>query len=206
MRVPLTLIAISLLAFLGTTAAFAQDGETMPPLPIGDQASWFPQNVYPAEAKRAYQQGKVAVKLSLDKNGKPTSCAVVLSSGFEALDSRTCELALANARFNPARDASGKAVASTYTSRNVVWRLDGDDNIIDLSNGPTNLTIVNVEYEVDARGRGVTCKGLGGSPQTPDPCAKFVPGAQLSPLLVSKVKPVSGKVTFTTVMRVDAER
>lgn len=91
--------------------------------PRGDQGNWFPQDSYPAAARRANAQGKVSVRVSVGADGRVADCAVTASSGNEDLDAATCRLARRNGRFEPARDAQGSPVASSVALRNVHWRL-----------------------------------------------------------------------------------
>lgn len=60
------------------------------------------------------RDGIAFVMLTLDPVGRPIHCAVAKSSGFRALDSKTCATLTHYARFLPARDESGQPVASAY--------------------------------------------------------------------------------------------
>lgn len=91
--------------------------------PIGIPPDWFRARDYPPAAERARQSGKVAITLSVDPTGKAIGCDVTSSSGFPLLDTGTCEIALRNARFKPARTASGDAVAGTYFIPGITWTL-----------------------------------------------------------------------------------
>jgi periplasmic protein TonB len=84
----------------------------------------FSADDYPAEALAQGEQGTVAVRLTVDERGRVTRCEVTVSSGSDALDSRTCEILSSRARFKPARNESGHPVADTYTQR-ITWRLEG---------------------------------------------------------------------------------
>jgi len=92
----------------------------------GNQGDWFPQDSYPAAARRASAEGRVSVRVNVGANGRVTACSVTSSSGNSDLDDTTCRLATRNGRFNPAKDPSGQAIDSTFTVRNVVWRLEGN--------------------------------------------------------------------------------
>jgi protein TonB len=91
--------------------------------PRGNQGDWFPQGSYPAAARRANAEGRVSVRVSVGADGRVTDCTVSASSGNQDLDAATCRLARRNARFEPARDAQGAAVPSSFSVRNVRWRL-----------------------------------------------------------------------------------
>jgi TonB family protein len=86
----------------------------VPPTPLNSPAEWFPQDSYPAEAKRAGETGRVVVRLRLDRQGRPYQCSVVGSSGWSLLDSTTCYLAQSNARFAPARGPDNRPIEWTY--------------------------------------------------------------------------------------------
>jgi protein TonB len=90
----------------------------------GNLTALFSADDYPAEALAREEQGTVAVQLAIDERGRAMRCEVTVSSGSEALDSRTCEILSSRARFKPARDESGHPVADTYTQR-ITWRLEG---------------------------------------------------------------------------------
>jgi periplasmic protein TonB len=91
--------------------------------PRGNQGDWFPQDSYPAAAKRAGAEGRVSVSVGVGANGRVTDCQVTASSGNEALDQATCRLATRNGRFEVARDAQGRPVASRASLRGVRWVL-----------------------------------------------------------------------------------
>lgn len=78
---------------------------------------------YPAEARRRREQGKVSVTLDVDTAGHPSACTITLSSGSAALDAKTCELAMKNARLKPAT-YNGKPIPGTFQIRGVIWSLD----------------------------------------------------------------------------------
>ncbi len=80
---------------------------------------------YPKVSQRNGDEGTVVVEASVDRDGLVSSCRIKSSSGHVALDEQTCALFRARARFEPARDRRGRAVASTY-ERMVVWRLEGE--------------------------------------------------------------------------------
>lgn len=91
-----------------------------PPRPIG--GGWITTDDYPAEARRYDRQGTVAFTLAIDAGGRVTDCTITGASGAASLDSATCRLARTRARFTPAKNAAGRAVAGTFSSR-VTWAL-----------------------------------------------------------------------------------
>lgn len=84
--------------------------------------SLFSTDDYPPEAWRNGEEGMVAVRLTVDPNGKVADCVVTISSGFPSLDVQTCRIIWMRAQFIPARDAEGAAVQDTYNQR-IRWEL-----------------------------------------------------------------------------------
>jgi hypothetical protein len=68
----------------------------------------------------AYRGGngsaRLVVRLAVDASGKPSDCAVIRKTERFALDSRICQLFLRKARFDPAIDDGGAAVAAPFTT------------------------------------------------------------------------------------------
>jgi TonB family protein len=95
-----------------------------PPRPITDAAGFVRNDDYPIEAVRAKASGKVLVRLTIDPTGKPVECAYIARSGSALLDQQTCAIFLRRARFEPALDAQGKAVAAPYVTK-INWRAGG---------------------------------------------------------------------------------
>lgn len=100
----------------------AAPAELPQPKPIGSPGDWFPPESYPSAAKVAGQEGRTEFALDVDAAGRIMTCNIVQSSGSELLDSTTCSQLILNGRFEPARDASGKPVASKWHSA-MRWRL-----------------------------------------------------------------------------------
>lgn len=106
------MIATTLLMML----AMPQDNAATLPKPL-DPASWISPDDYPTRALRLNEQGLVSFTLDVSAKGKVTRCTVTTSSGSKILDSETCAIMRSRGRFEPAKDATGAAVASTYSSR-----------------------------------------------------------------------------------------
>ncbi|WP_133365185.1 energy transducer TonB [Qipengyuania sediminis] len=90
-----------------------------------DAGSWIRQDDYPASAVRDGEGGIVAFRLDVDAAGRVANCAILESSGPLVLAETTCRLLSERARFEPARDAAGRAIASRYHSR-VRWEAPED--------------------------------------------------------------------------------
>lgn len=115
--------------------------------PVGNPASWFPADAYPPQAKAAGMEGRTAFSLNIDDKGRITGCNITSSSGSTLLDSRTCELLVTNARFKPATNAQGQAVAGTWNSA-MVWKLSApaalqDPDAYQDDSGPSQAEIYN---------------------------------------------------------------
>jgi TonB family protein len=67
---------------------------------------------YPPAALRMAIEGRVLVRIAVSAQGRATDCAPVATSGSPVIDATTCRVALMRARFRPARDAEGRAVAA----------------------------------------------------------------------------------------------
>jgi protein TonB len=64
--------------------------------------------------------GTVALRYSVETNGRVGSCDITKSSGSARLDNYTCELVRKRYRFEPMRDATGQAVR-TYIPASYIW-------------------------------------------------------------------------------------
>lgn len=83
---------------------------------------WITSADYPAAARRFGQQGTVGFRLKVNEQGWPVDCTITQPSQSQVLNEETCRLLRLRARFEPARDAGGKPVPSTYDSR-MAWRM-----------------------------------------------------------------------------------
>lgn len=121
------------------------------PVPINPN-SWTIPSSYPPDSQPAKAQGVVAFRLAVSRDGIPTSCTVTEQSGAADLDRQTCEWLLKRARFRPALDSTGAAVAGHYETR-FGWTLK-PDGLAPLP-APGSLTMTAV---VEADGRITDCK------------------------------------------------
>jgi periplasmic protein TonB len=90
--------------------------------PRGNPGSWASSEDYPSGPMREGVEGTTSFRLEVGPDGRPTGCSVTGSSGSGELDSTTCKLLMRRARFNPAKDTSGNALSSSYSSR-VRWQI-----------------------------------------------------------------------------------
>lgn len=137
------------------------------PLDVGE---WLGADNYPPAAIRAGEQGRVVAVVSLDATGHPTACRIDISIGSPVLEKGTCDVVLAKGKFEPARDAKGRALASTLTLP-VRWVLpeDGDNR---QPSGPVDLvhivtvgaddSIIRCEITVDGKPQVTSSEQCGG--------------------------------------------
>ncbi len=90
--------------------------------PRANLSSYFSADDYPEEALRVGAEGTVHFRLVINSDGRVSGCSLVRSSGNAALDARTCEVLIGRARYQPARNTAGQAIAGTDQGR-VTWRL-----------------------------------------------------------------------------------
>jgi TonB family protein len=79
---------------------------------------------YPPAARRRGEHGVVRLRLLVDEAGRVRGCRIGGSSGSAELDSAACRLVAERARFHPARDSAGKAVASVIQAA-YIWHFEG---------------------------------------------------------------------------------
>ena len=89
--------------------------------PVVPLPSLFSADDYPAAALRAEEEGIVTFRMAIDREGSVVGCAITSSSGSASLDSTTCRLIRARAKFRPARNAKGKKTADVMYGR-IWWR------------------------------------------------------------------------------------
>ena len=89
---------------------------------LGDPREWISPDDYPPAALRIGAAGVTRFRLDIDVNGQVTGCTVTQSSGNADLDVTTCTLLTRRARFTPAQDRQGHALAASYSSA-VSWQI-----------------------------------------------------------------------------------
>lgn len=91
-------------------------------VPKGSPGHWANTGDYPASALVEGREGATGFKLSIDANGNPVTCTVTQTSGHADLDAATCNNMMRRARFYPAQDDKGVAIAGEFSSR-VRWQI-----------------------------------------------------------------------------------
>lgn len=132
---------VYLLAAIGATgnASTTQDPSSpsalsrSDPKPMGNPGNWANTNDYPSRALQQELEGTTGFRVTVGPNGRVADCAIVLSSSSSELDSATCTNVTRRARFEPARDESGKPTTGYYSNR-VRWQLP--NIVISFPRGP----------------------------------------------------------------------
>lgn len=113
------LLTLALLLLLAVPAAAAEPTRARTTVPLPGLVS---HHDYPAAALRAGEQGNVQVRLDIGTSGRVHGCTVLQSSRSAILDSTTCRILRARARFEPARDANGKPTTDQIV-QTIAWRM-----------------------------------------------------------------------------------
>lgn len=95
-----------------------------PATTVGGLDKIFSPEDYPEIAERNGETGRIKVRVSVDEQGRATSCTLTRSSGSKTLDEATCRILMKRARYAPALDAQGHAVASLYVTT-ILWLIEG---------------------------------------------------------------------------------
>ena len=77
---------------------------------------------YPEASRRAGEEGRTVVRVTIGTDGRVKQCAIIESSGFERLDTQACRVAERRWRFNAA-ERGGEKVESTKVQP-IQWRLE----------------------------------------------------------------------------------
>lgn len=86
------------------------------PIPENSPGSWLRAEDYPVGLLSKGAQGIVHFRLDVDATGKVTGCHIQRSTRPEGFDKVVCEKISQRAKFEPALDRGGKAIASFYRS------------------------------------------------------------------------------------------
>jgi len=90
--------------------------------PRNDPGRWVTESDYRTVWINREWTGTARFSLEINASGRVTGCEITRSTGHNTLDNATCQLIAKRARFRPATDASGQAVASTYSNA-ISWEL-----------------------------------------------------------------------------------
>ncbi len=84
------------------------------PKPANSPLSWVTPSDYPTKALRTGQQAIVNFRLSIDADGKVSDCYIQAATQGDGFQEAVCSKITKRAQFEPARDASGTAMAGYY--------------------------------------------------------------------------------------------
>jgi hypothetical protein len=87
---------------------------TAGPVPNPTPGGVLPQGTIPFGEFGKLGGGFNQVRVLIGADGKPTACAIYAPSLSESLNERICNLVMQKATFQPAKDASGEAMASYW--------------------------------------------------------------------------------------------
>lgn len=93
-----------------------------PPQPRNSPGSWATPDDYPTKAMREDRAGTTRFSVTVDAEGKVSSCQVTGSSGHSDLDDATCKLVTRRARFKPATNGEGNPTNGSYSNA-VRWQI-----------------------------------------------------------------------------------
>lgn len=90
--------------------------------PRNNPARWITNADYRSRWIQEELSGSARFTLAIDASGKVTGCKITRSTGHTALDAATCDLVTKRARFDAARDGTGKAVPGSYKGA-ITWKI-----------------------------------------------------------------------------------
>lgn len=90
--------------------------------PRGNPGTWVTNSDYRPRWIREDLSGSASFTLAIDARGKVTGCTINRSTGHAVLDTATCQLVSKRARFEAARDGTGKPVAGSFTG-SITWKI-----------------------------------------------------------------------------------
>jgi TonB family protein len=83
----------------------------------------FSTDDYPAEALKRKEEGTVQAELTIGTDGHVKACKILRSS-TPTLDTATCNILMARAKFIPAKDSNGNAVEDRYVTPLITWLIE----------------------------------------------------------------------------------
>lgn len=91
-------------------------------LPASDPRDWITTNDYPMDLAMSGRRAIVQLRLNIDASGTTTDCKIQQSTRPKEFDEAACKAILRRAKFQPALDAAGGAIAS-YWVGTVIFQL-----------------------------------------------------------------------------------
>jgi protein TonB len=118
-----------MIAAAGVISALLGSPGDVAPRPLADPAAWIDTAAAARDPWPYHFRGDamVAFRVWVGKDGRVARCTIVRSSGYDSIDRSTCYALTRHGRFEPARDASGRAVRGEWPGR-VLWT-DNDGTV-----------------------------------------------------------------------------
>jgi TonB family protein len=140
-----------------------------PVSPKANLLSLFSTEDYPLQSVVNREAGTVGVVLKVGADGHVADCVITQSSGSAALDSQTCRLLWTRARFEPARDESGRPIASAWRQR-IRWQLPEPTPL------PIRAWSMRMTLDFVEEGGVISCKmeASGAMQEDQDSCSLFL--------------------------------
>jgi TonB family protein len=122
--VEVEMVSKFLIAATGLLAGIPAVAQTDPQAAARNADNWaIFQQLYPARAIAAHEEGAVGFTITIDRSGAVTGCKVTHSSGHPLLDQETCKLITLHAEFKPEEGLSGSQVRTREGM--ISWKLPG---------------------------------------------------------------------------------
>lgn len=180
----------------GTLGVVAQEAK-----PVDNPASWISTDDYPAAALREGMEGTTAVQMSISAEGDVTGCTVTATSGHPILDDLTCNLLSLRAKYAPAKDRNGRAMAS-QDDRRVHWRMPYDADGNPIRNPRPQPFAMTVDFEINEDGEMENCQTRWQSGATShDYCEEFPD--LIEPFVDDEGQPVRKRITLRNSLTVE---
>lgn len=198
-------VVAGMIAVMGQ-GALANVSKAARATPTGNPGFWITPEDYPAPDLRKEAEGVTGVRLDVNTDGIVSNCTVTQSSGSETLDAATCTLLQERARFTPARDRTGQAMADNYTTR-VKWQIPEADPE-QVKDFPKRLQL---RFDINEAGETTACTVLANegnatvvkdTGETVDPCATMMKSKKRPVFLDANGNPVAVRVESLMEMRV----
>ncbi len=90
--------------------------------PNSNTSRWVTNDDYRSRWNLEKMAGTARFALAIDARGKVTGCTITRSTGHAPLGAATCDLVTKRARFEAARDGTGKPVAGNYSGV-ITWQI-----------------------------------------------------------------------------------
>lgn len=174
----------------GTLGVVAQEAR-----PLTNPGTWIGTDDYPAAALRGDMEGITSVQLSISAEGNVTGCTVTVSSGHSILDDLACNLLTLRARYAPAKDRNGRAMASQDNQR-IRWRIP-----YARQPHPHPFAMI-VDFEVNEDGEMENCQTRWQSGAVDKDYCEAFPDS-IEPFVDDEGKPVRKRVTLRNSLTVE---